>query len=253
MSSFSALVWKFRHADRPSWTRSPMWRILASAKLSQTTGWGSNGNWTRVGALPRSNLFGTWRSILRPRCSTTLRSCLRAWKLTEVWMTRSDCSDPCTTWPGWTSQLRELVFPLLTVMSSSNAFESKIKQVCKLFKCFISGLFRLIQLDQEWVPHCTSSSLYIRPTMIGVEPTLGVSASNEVDLFVLLGPVGPYFATGAKPVRNIKSMPLRLMSHSTCICYRSIFWPIQSSSELGRVVVDSPKWAAIMLQPSGSG
>lgn len=58
----------------------------------------------------------------------------------------------------------------------------------------------LIRLDQEWVPHCTSSSLYIRPTLIGTEPALGVSAANEVELFVILGPVGPYFATGVKPV-----------------------------------------------------
>jgi len=59
---------------------------------------------------------------------------------------------------------------------------------------------RLCQLDQDWVPHDTSSSLYIRPTMIGVEPTLGVAPANQALLFVLLSPVGPYFSTGLKPV-----------------------------------------------------
>jgi len=59
---------------------------------------------------------------------------------------------------------------------------------------------RLCQIDQDWVPHDTSASLYIRPTMIGVEPTLGVAPSNQATLFVLLSPVGPYFSTGLKPV-----------------------------------------------------
>jgi len=65
---------------------------------------------------------------------------------------------------------------------------------------FVKCMRRLIQLDQEWVPHQESSSLYIRPTMIGTEATLGVGAANEVELFVILSPVGPYFAGGLKPV-----------------------------------------------------
>ena len=36
--------------------------------------------------------------------------------------------------------------------------------------------------------------------MIGVEPTIGLGASNEAELFVILSPVGPYFASGLKPV-----------------------------------------------------
>ncbi|XP_060758223.1 branched-chain-amino-acid aminotransferase, mitochondrial isoform X2 [Neoarius graeffei] len=56
---------------------------------------------------------------------------------------------------------------------------------------------KLIELDQEWVPYSTDASLYIRPTFIGVEPSLGVSRSSRALLFVIVGPVGPYFATGA--------------------------------------------------------
>lgn len=33
----------------------------------------------------------------------------------------------------------------------------------------IELLKKLITIDQEWVPHAESSSLYIRPTMIGSE------------------------------------------------------------------------------------
>lgn len=50
------------------------------------------------------------------------------------------------------------------------------------------------------MPHDTSSSLYIRPTLIGLDSSLGVAPATEAELFVILGPVGPYYATGLKPV-----------------------------------------------------
>ncbi|XP_076852782.1 branched-chain-amino-acid aminotransferase, mitochondrial [Brachyhypopomus gauderio] len=63
----------------------------------------------------------------------------------------------------------------------------------ELLKC----IEKLIEVDQEWVPYSSTASLYIRPTFIGVEPSLGVSRSDHALLFVIVGPVGPYFATGA--------------------------------------------------------
>ena len=65
---------------------------------------------------------------------------------------------------------------------------------------FLNCSVVVFQVEQEWVPHSASSSLYIRPTMIGTEPTLGVAAATTAELFVLLSPTGPYFATGLKPV-----------------------------------------------------
>jgi len=65
---------------------------------------------------------------------------------------------------------------------------------------FLECIRKLIQIDQEWVPHDTSSSLYIRPTLIGLDSSLGVAPAAEAELFVILGPVGPYYATGLKPV-----------------------------------------------------
>uniref|UniRef100_A0A2R5L7H6 Branched-chain-amino-acid aminotransferase n=2 Tax=Ornithodoros turicata TaxID=34597 RepID=A0A2R5L7H6_9ACAR len=65
---------------------------------------------------------------------------------------------------------------------------------------FLSCLLKLVSIEKEWVPKYPMSSLYVRPTLMGVEPTLGVSRSNEVILFVITGPVGPYYSTGIKPV-----------------------------------------------------
>lgn len=38
----------------------------------------------------------------------------------------------------------------------------------ELIKC----CSRLISIDQEWVPHSTASSLYIRPTLIGIDVSI---------------------------------------------------------------------------------
>ncbi|KAK7099498.1 branched-chain-amino-acid aminotransferase, cytosolic-like isoform X1 [Littorina saxatilis] len=66
-------------------------------------------------------------------------------------------------------------------------------ELCKCIK-------KLISIDSAWVPRSDRCSLYIRPTFIGTEPTLGVVKSNAAKLFVLIGPVGPYYPTGFKPV-----------------------------------------------------
>ncbi|CAG2197883.1 E2.6.1.42 [Mytilus edulis] len=66
----------------------------------------------------------------------------------------------------------------------------------ELVKC----MKKLLQIDREWVPYSTKSSLYLRPTFIGTEPTLGVTKSASALLYVLTGPVGPYYPTGMNPV-----------------------------------------------------
>nr|CAD2170106.1 unnamed protein product [Meloidogyne enterolobii] len=58
----------------------------------------------------------------------------------------------------------------------------------------------LVRLDKEWVPYSSTASLYIRPTMIGTDPTLGVANPKNAKLFVLSGPVGSFYSTGFNPV-----------------------------------------------------
>ncbi|XP_013185805.1 branched-chain-amino-acid aminotransferase, cytosolic [Amyelois transitella] len=59
----------------------------------------------------------------------------------------------------------------------------------ELVKC----ISRLIQIDQEWVPHSETSTLYIRPTLIGTEATFGIMAPESALLFVILSPVSAYY------------------------------------------------------------
>lgn len=65
---------------------------------------------------------------------------------------------------------------------------------------FLKCLKKLVSLEKDWIPKSTAASLYIRPTFIGTEPTLGVSSSSTALLYILTSPTGPYFPTGFKPV-----------------------------------------------------
>lgn len=65
----------------------------------------------------------------------------------------------------------------------------------------VEALRKLVDLDRDWVPHSHGTSLYIRPTMIATDSALGVRASNTYLFFIILSPVGAYYATGLKPVK----------------------------------------------------
>ena len=59
----------------------------------------------------------------------------------------------------------------------------------------------LVEVDQRWVPSLPGTSLYIRPTVIANETFLGVHPSTSYVYFVILSPVGAYYAEGINPVR----------------------------------------------------
>ncbi|XP_058827014.1 branched-chain-amino-acid aminotransferase, cytosolic [Topomyia yanbarensis] len=61
----------------------------------------------------------------------------------------------------------------------------------------IKAMCRLIMIDSEWVPHAESASLYIRPTLIGIEPTLGVASSESALLYTIMSPAASYFKAGS--------------------------------------------------------
>ena len=99
----------------------------------------------------------------------------------------------------------ESKYVVLNLILSYNKFYDEYHIIMTLIPLSLSHIsplshLRLVVIDSAWVPHDTSSSLYIRPTMIGTEPTLGVAPADDARLFVLLCPVGPYYATGFKPV-----------------------------------------------------
>jgi branched-chain amino acid aminotransferase len=64
----------------------------------------------------------------------------------------------------------------------------------------LEAIVQLVGLEHEWTPAQDGASLYIRPTLIATEAALGVHASHSYLHFIILSPVGPYFATGFNPV-----------------------------------------------------
>jgi len=62
------------------------------------------------------------------------------------------------------------------------------------------GLKKVIEVDKKWVPSTTGTALYIRPVIIATDPYVGVKVSDTYKLFIILSPVGAYYAAGFNPV-----------------------------------------------------
>jgi len=65
----------------------------------------------------------------------------------------------------------------------------------------LNALKELLAVEQDWVPSQPGTSLYIRPTIIATDPFLGVRASFTYRFFIILSPVGAYYAEGFNPVK----------------------------------------------------
>ncbi|KAK1832476.1 hypothetical protein QBC39DRAFT_348833 [Podospora conica] len=59
---------------------------------------------------------------------------------------------------------------------------------------------QLVKVDSRFIPEQRGYSLYLRPTMIGTQKTLGVGAPGSALLYVIASPVGPYYPTGFKAI-----------------------------------------------------
>lgn len=62
------------------------------------------------------------------------------------------------------------------------------------------ALIELLKVEKDWVPHQQGTSLYLRPTMIGIEDALGVRAASRYLFFIICSPSGAYYPSGLKPV-----------------------------------------------------
>lgn len=65
----------------------------------------------------------------------------------------------------------------------------------------LKSLMALLDLEQDWVPSAPGTSLYIRPTVIATDPYIGLRPSNTYRFFIILSPVGAYYAEGFDPVK----------------------------------------------------
>ncbi|KAI9738901.1 MAG: hypothetical protein M1818_005214 [Claussenomyces sp. TS43310] len=67
-------------------------------------------------------------------------------------------------------------------------------------EALIKLIAKFVHLEERFIPSPKGYSLYLRPTMIGTQRTLGVGPPGSALLFVIASPVGPYYPTGFKAV-----------------------------------------------------
>ncbi|TNN49728.1 Branched-chain-amino-acid aminotransferase, cytosolic [Liparis tanakae] len=94
---------------------------------------------------------------------------------------------------GWQAPLIK-PFGNLTLHPACSSLHYGAFDQSELLKC----IRRLVEIEQDWVPHSESSSLYIRPTFLGTEQSLGVKKASKALLYVILCPVGSYFTSETK-------------------------------------------------------
>ncbi|NMD38150.1 MAG: branched-chain amino acid aminotransferase, partial [Christensenellaceae bacterium] len=94
-------------------------------------------------------------------------------------------------------------FNLFRPLDNFNRLNKSAERICMAnipVELCMDGLIALLSLDKEWTPHTPGTSLYIRPTMIATDPFLGVKASQTYKFYIILSPVGAYYAEGLAPV-----------------------------------------------------
>ncbi|KAF4988181.1 hypothetical protein FDECE_15157 [Fusarium decemcellulare] len=64
----------------------------------------------------------------------------------------------------------------------------------------IELIAKLVEIDQRFIPDERGYSLYLRPTMIGTQTTLGITPPASAKIFVIASPVGPYYPTEFKAI-----------------------------------------------------
>jgi len=98
---------------------------------------------------------------------------------------------------------------------------------------------KLVAIEARWIPNLKGHSLYIRPTIIGTRPSIGVRASDHAMLYVICCPTGPYFRTGPKPVslyavgEQVRSWPGGTGEFKLSLNYAPTFWPQQLAAGKG--------------------
>lgn len=66
---------------------------------------------------------------------------------------------------------------------------------------FVEACRKAVDANRDYVPpHGTGASMYLRPLLIGTEPTIGIKPSATYSFIVMVTPVGPYYKDGFSPV-----------------------------------------------------
>lgn len=73
------------------------------------------------------------------------------------------------------------------------------------YNIFLAALKAITLVEINWIPKAKGSALYLRPTMIATESSLGVTPSDTYTFYIYTGPVQPYFP---KPIKLVTEQKL---------------------------------------------
>lgn len=65
----------------------------------------------------------------------------------------------------------------------------------------LKAMKTLTDLERDWVPYKEGTSLYLRPTMIGIGNELGVHPAKKYLYYIICSPSGSYYKNGLEPIR----------------------------------------------------
>ncbi|KAL8947624.1 MAG: hypothetical protein Q9222_006111, partial [Ikaeria aurantiellina] len=67
-------------------------------------------------------------------------------------------------------------------------------------EAFTKLVKQFVKMEERFIPASKGYSLYLRPTLIGTQRTLGVGPPGSALLYLIASPVGPYYPTGFRAV-----------------------------------------------------
>jgi branched-chain amino acid aminotransferase len=100
---------------------------------------------------------------------------------------------------------------------------------------FVKGVESVVRANARWVPGYEKGSLYVRPTLIGSGPVLGVNPSSEYTFFIFTSPVGQYMGGGRLVVLTHahRSAPYGTGAAKVAGNYAASLRPHRAAAELG--------------------
>jgi branched-chain amino acid aminotransferase len=100
---------------------------------------------------------------------------------------------------------------------------------------FVEGVKSVVRANARWVPGYEKGSLYIRPTLIGSGPVLGVNPAQEYTFFIFTSPVGQYMGGGRLVVLTHAHRSAQYGTGSAKVAgnYAASLRPHHAAAELG--------------------
>ncbi len=86
---------------------------------------------------------------------------------------------------------------------------------------FIEMCIRAVKENIDFLPpYGTHASLYLRPTLIGINPQLGVNSSKDCMFMMLCSPVGAYTGGNLEPINVVIARNYDRAAPNGCGCYK---------------------------------